>query len=456
MFTSGNIVLTHPELFQHVVSTFEALPREHFKVVTAEFWLPPDVGPHSVFPMLPQPRLTALNYFFVQTPPDQSGPQPVPIPYSDAIRRIREVHYDRGTIANQMDIEAKEMSDCRRRYDSFNKSEYLKGRVGAYQLAQLGFFFIDDREFPGRLRCSFCRRTFHIFTTIDASYLEKNFERLLVDLLHRHTHFTSTCPFSLGLNGDDKRFSADDIIRVIEPLHKTNSIQFWQVNLCSFPHDDIKIFIRSSMESFLQHCVGGLPPIDGDEADAYNNLFAAHEYELCTAFEFDSEVETDFEVQENCTPVDYLIGAPPKYKQYIPIQTRIESFKHPVWEQQLLFRLPESSPLNPVCLARNGFFYTGASDNVTCFWCGHGLNHWDPRGDPIREHVRIAPRCPWLLRRLGRHRTKSLLMRAQNSQAANVVQNEKELDYAFIFDVDDIPGMLMFSAFLIALIYCKA
>ena len=33
------------------------------------------------------------------------------------------VHYDRGTIANQMDIEAKEMSDCRKRYDSFNKSE---------------------------------------------------------------------------------------------------------------------------------------------------------------------------------------------------------------------------------------------------------------------------------------------------------------------------------------------
>ena len=201
-------MLTHPELIQQVVSTFSALPLDHFKVVTAEFWLSPEFGPHSAFGVVPHPRLTALKYFFVQTPPDESGPQPVQIPYSYAIRRIREVHYDRGTIANQMDIEAKEMADCRKRFNSYNKSnksEYLKGQVGAYQLAQLRFFFIGDRNFHVNLRCSFCRRTLHMFTTTDAPYLVKDFERRLIDLLLRHSHFSATCPFSLGLNGDDKR-----------------------------------------------------------------------------------------------------------------------------------------------------------------------------------------------------------------------------------------------------------
>ena len=132
------------------------------------------------FGPMPQPRLTALNYFFVQTPPDQSSSQPVQIPYADAVRRIREVHYDRGTIVNAMDIEAKEMAECRKRYDSFNKSDYFKLKVGAYQLSQMGFFFVGDRTSPGKLRCSFCRRTIHMFTTEEIPYLEKDWDRRLV------------------------------------------------------------------------------------------------------------------------------------------------------------------------------------------------------------------------------------------------------------------------------------
>ena len=216
LFTNGPIVFTHPDLIGHVFSSFLPLPRDRVKEVSKEYWLLPEVRPHSVFGVMPNPRLTALNYFFVQTPLDQSSPQAVQKHYSEAIRRIREVHYDRGTIANQMDIEAKEMADCSKRYDSFNKSEYLKGRVGAYQLSQMGFFFIGDGDFPGKLRCSFCRRTIHMFTKPEASCLEKDFERRLVELLYRHAHLSATCPFTLGLNGDDKRFSADDIVRVIE------------------------------------------------------------------------------------------------------------------------------------------------------------------------------------------------------------------------------------------------
>ena len=64
----------------------------------------------------------------------------------------------------------------------------------------------------------------------------------------------------------------------------------------------------SLMESILQHCIVRLPPLDGDYADTYNNLYAAHEYELCTVFEAVSEVDTDSAVLEDFmllnTPVD--------------------------------------------------------------------------------------------------------------------------------------------------------
>ena len=110
--------------------------------------------------------------------------------------------------------------------------------------------------------------------------------------LHWHAYFSAICPYTLDLNGDDKRFSADDIVRVIEPRHRLSTIQLWQVNLNSFPHVDINIFIRSSMESLVQHCIGGLPPLDGDDA-------AAYQYELCTIFEAESEVDTDSALLED-------------------------------------------------------------------------------------------------------------------------------------------------------------
>ena len=263
IFTSGDIVLTYPELFQHAVSTFVALPRDHFRVVAAEFWLPPQVGPHSVFEAVPHPRLAELDYF-VQASPDLSGPQPpMQIPISDARRRIREVHYDRGTIVNAMDIEAKEMADCRKRYDSFNKSELLRGKGEAYQLSQLGFFFVGDRNSPGKLRCSFCRRTIHMFTTDDATYLEKDFDRRLIALLNRHSHLSATCPFTLGLNGDDKRFTADDMARAVEPLIRTQAFQIGRVEIGLVPQMDsasLRIFGASLLRQFLN----GLPPFDGE------------------------------------------------------------------------------------------------------------------------------------------------------------------------------------------------
>ena len=444
LFTSGNLFHTHPELFQKIISNFPVLSPDKLKYVISEFWLSPETEHHPIFGQLPHLRRTALNYFFVQTPPDQSGSQPTHIPYSDAIRRIREVHYDRGTIVNAMDIEAKDMADCRKRYDSFNKSDLLKEKVAAYQLSQLGFFFVGDRNSPGKLRCSFCRRTIHMFTTEDAPYLEKDFDRRLIALLHRHAHLSATCPFTLGLNGDDKRFSADDIARAIEPFIRTQSVQLAYTNLCSQPainSANLRIFAGAIINQFAN----GLPPLDGDMSNAYNNVIAELDYELFSPLksepDFECEISVIDDLTPHSTPIDYLIGVQPKNSNYKTLQSRIDSFDVDAWRQHLISRA-NSPHLMPESFARAGFYYSGTADNVMCFWCGLGLNHWEATDYPVNEHVRFTPRCTWLLRSLGRQRVKYIYLKASGNLAEpTVVQNIKPTDYAFIRDVEGVAGM---------------
>ena len=402
-----------------------------------------EIETHTPYGQTPTHRTTSLSYFFVQTPPDQSGPNPVQIPISDARRRIREVHYDRGTIVNAMDIEAKEMADCRRRFDSFNKSEVLKGKAAAYQLAQLGFFFVGDRNAVGKLRCSFCRRTMHMFSREEVPYLEKEFERRLIALLQRHSHLSATCPFSLGLNGDDKRFSADDIARGIEPLIRTQAIQISSVDLSSIPHADCSS-LQITAASILSNAPFGYPPLDGMDSAAYFECLAELYYERYSNFESEPDFESELSVEDELTPqfspVDYLLGVKPKYVEYSSIQKRLDSFDVDAWRQQPISRV-NSSLLKPESFASAGFFFSGTADNVMCFWCGLGLNHWETTDDPFTEHVRFTPRCTWSLRKLGRQRVKYLYMRSQSIHAGSAaLPNMKSADYSFVRDVQEIAG----------------
>ena len=124
------------------------LPPDKLEYVNSEFWIPAVTVQHPIFIMFNHVRLTALNYFFVQVPPDQGGPEPTQIPDSDAIRRIREVHYDRGTLVTSTDIESKVMADCKKRYDTFSKSEFFKEKLIAYSFLNLTFTLLEITSFP--------------------------------------------------------------------------------------------------------------------------------------------------------------------------------------------------------------------------------------------------------------------------------------------------------------------
>ena len=46
-------------------------------------------------------------------------------------------------------------------------------------------------------------------------------------------------------------------------------------------------------------------------------------------------------------------------------------------------------------------YFLGFDDQVRCFACDGGLKKWDPEDDPLTEHCRWFPECPFLLEKKG-------------------------------------------------------
>ncbi|AAG02727.1 inhibitor of apoptosis protein [Betaentomopoxvirus amoorei] len=57
---------------------------------------------------------------------------------------------------------------------------------------------------------------------------------------------------------------------------------------------------------------------------------------------------------------------------------------------------PISMPISTEKLAEAGFFYTGKSDKVKCFYCDGGLNKWETDDDPWIQHARWFDKCDYV------------------------------------------------------------
>ncbi|XP_056395499.1 baculoviral IAP repeat-containing protein 1-like isoform X2 [Hyla sarda] len=57
---------------------------------------------------------------------------------------------------------------------------------------------------------------------------------------------------------------------------------------------------------------------------------------------------------------------------------------------------PFYSRIQPVLLARAGFYFTGRRDIVQCFSCDGCLGHWEENDDPWKEHAKWFPECEFL------------------------------------------------------------
>ena len=83
------------------------------------------------------------------------------------------------------------------------------------------------------------------------------------------------------------------------------------------------------------------------------------------------------------------VAVEPPSKQTMTMQSfhgRMRTFEELNWPQQI-----NQSPKN---MALAGFFYTGHSDTVECFYCGQQIQSWNTRDVPIEQHIRWNP-CSW-------------------------------------------------------------
>lgn len=47
-------------------------------------------------------------------------------------------------------------------------------------------------------------------------------------------------------------------------------------------------------------------------------------------------------------------------------------------------------------LAKSGLYYTGSLDNSACAFCGLILHEWESDDNPVRDHYKYKPNCPFL------------------------------------------------------------
>ena len=429
----GDLAQTHPELVRQVSKSFPPLPPERFpfRIRRDYMFRIHCEAPSPYYPPLPHMRDSYL-ISFLRPQHAQNGPNRRPLTIAEARNLIREVHYDRGPIVYPIDRKAKEMASCAKRLDSFNKSADLRGKAIASQLAQCGFFFVSgDHNAVGKLRCSFCRRTFSIFTTDDAAHVATDWDRWLIALLHRHAHRSATCPFSFGLNADDIRLEADAMSRIAQPPIRVGSSQQCSPNLATTPNLETSSIRDAAME-LSSTFPSGLPPLDGADAEKYSEYLeylAQYDYESFSEFESESKSESESESESETdpnsfsisvsgerhtftprrTPIDDYIGdEPPKHPHWSALIDRLDSFAGHPWSQR-----PLSEAVTPESLARAGFFYAGDADRVQCHYCGEQLNAWQPLDNPWVRHVCTRPTCPWLSRCLGRPRVWSIYLREQ-------------------------------------------
>ncbi|XP_063891536.1 baculoviral IAP repeat-containing protein 3 [Helicoverpa armigera] len=58
---------------------------------------------------------------------------------------------------------------------------------------------------------------------------------------------------------------------------------------------------------------------------------------------------------------------------------------------------PSSAPVDPIRIAKAGFFYTGEGTEVKCFCCGSKISQWNYGDQVMWRHRQLQPNCPFVV-----------------------------------------------------------
>lgn len=97
---------------------------------------------------------------------------------------------------------------------------------------------------------------------------------------------------------------------------------------------------------------------------------------------------------------------------------RLESFK--LWTYDIDYKQ----------LAEMGFYYTGYGDKIRCAFCQLELYNFNsPACDPIIDHKRWSPRCPYVLETVEFMTTICQYSHTQKSLFPEIIVNNEHLDF---------------------------
>ncbi|XP_065350861.1 death-associated inhibitor of apoptosis 2-like [Cloeon dipterum] len=166
--------------------------------------------------------------------------------------------------------------------------------------------------------------------------------------LHRFFTFRLLCP---------DQFSFDPCILLAElGLYYDNEQKSLRCNFCDY---------ISSLEEFKQKLRDGTDPR--------------------------ATIARDMQENFNCN-----IAAGDSKNVPMPDADKCENFKFESHRLYSLLKYRDWSHVEPLDLARSGFYYIGKDDKVRCAFCNLEVNGWEEGDTADGEHKRWNPNCPFL------------------------------------------------------------
>lgn len=114
---------------------------------------------------------------------------------------------------------------------------------------------------------------------------------------------------------------------------------------------------------------------------------------------------------------------------YVPV---LNKYYSNLSNRKMSFNLWASPCYNRTsAMAEAGFYYTGRSDIVECYYCGGQLGMWKHTDIPWNEHAKYYPQCELLIRTKGsqfieQHKLNHVAPQIQTSeQKIQAVKDEK-------------------------------
>jgi hypothetical protein len=122
---------------------------------------------------------------------------------------------------------------------------------------------------------------------------------------------------------------------------------------------------------------------------------------------------------------------PPKHPKYANSKAREDSFK---FTDKEIFKIPIEQ------IIEAGFFFTGCSDCVRCFYCGLGLRNWENNDDAWVLHAQWGKNCMFLKKIKGENfitLVQFAIQRKPTNVALTPVLQEKtitQINYKMLLD----------------------